>query len=86
MMEIVEIPRDVYSFMEFNYIENSDIKDEKFYKFEPKMMNQYDNIPQYTSYRIDNSTYGPFDFPDNLVKVSLSLFITQSIIIIYRSS
>ena len=86
MMEIVEIPRDVYSFMEFNYIENSDIKDEKFYKFEPTMMNQYDNIPQYTSYRIDNSTYGPFDFPDNLVKVSLSLSITQSIIIIYRSS
>ena len=75
-MEIVEYPKNTNSVMEFTYIENVGVIEETNFIND---INQVSNanpglIPQYLSYVVNNSTQGPFDYPDEKVKVVYSMF------------
>jgi len=71
-MEIVELPLDMHSIMEFTYMDNDNsIIELHNYKNQQINLNA-EKIPQYLSYIIDNTTMGPFDYSDDKLKVFLN--------------
>lgn len=76
-LEIVEyMDKEVFSIMEFNYIDDKLIENNnhnntyKNYNFLNFRNNK--EIQKSFTYRIDQNSLGPFDYPDNLVKIFLN--------------